>query len=358
MASAFEVVGFDHGRAMKNRFALAPLTNEQSHADGTISDDELRWLTKRAEGGFGLVMTCASHVQRAGQGFPGQLGCFDDSHLPGLTRLAQVIKSHDSLAMVQLHHAGRRSPTELIGSEPVAPSDDVKMGARALTTHEVERVVEDFIAAAQRCQRAGFDGVELHGAHDYLLCEFLNEGLNRRSDQYGGSLTNRARVFFEIIEGIRSKCGRDFNLAVRLSPERFGMKTSDVIEVYRMVASLGAVDFVDLSLWDVFKEAADEEFAGRSLLELFTDVERHSTRLAVAGKLYSGEDVRRALDAGADVVELGRAAITNHDFPKQLRANPAFAMRSLPVRREVLRHEGLGESFIDYMSHWEGFVAD
>jgi 2,4-dienoyl-CoA reductase-like NADH-dependent reductase (Old Yellow Enzyme family) len=89
---------------------LAPLTNSQSAADGTLSDEEYRWLTMRAEGGFALTMTCASHVQAVGQGFPGQLGCFDDAHIPGLARLAEGIKQHDSLAVVQLHHAGRRSP--------------------------------------------------------------------------------------------------------------------------------------------------------------------------------------------------------------------------------------------------------
>jgi 2,4-dienoyl-CoA reductase-like NADH-dependent reductase (Old Yellow Enzyme family) len=347
---------FAHGPAMRNRFMLSPLTNQQSHADGTLSDDEYVWLTMRAQGGFGLTMTCASHVQAAGQGFPGQLGCFDDRHLAGLARLAEGVKRFDSLAMVQLHHAGRRSPTGLIAQAPVAPSDDTTTGARALTTPEVEQLVQDFIAAAVRCEQAGFDGVELHGAHDYILCQFLNSELNVRDDQYGGSLENRSRVLFEIIDGVRSQCASTFNLAVRLSPERFGMKTNDIVEVYRHLTESGQVDFVDLSLWDVFKPAIDPDFEGQSLLELFTAINRQNTRLAVAGRLYS--DVRRAIDAGVDIVAIGRAAITNHDFPDQLLRNPDFAMRQLPVRRDVLRMEGLGESFIDYMGNWKGFVED
>jgi 2,4-dienoyl-CoA reductase-like NADH-dependent reductase (Old Yellow Enzyme family) len=104
--------GLDLGRgpAMANRFMLAPLTNMQSHADGTLSDDEYRWLVARAEGGFGLTMTAAAHVQKGGQGFPGQIGIWSDDHLPGLTRLAAGIAAAGSLSSVQLHHAGERTP--------------------------------------------------------------------------------------------------------------------------------------------------------------------------------------------------------------------------------------------------------
>src|SRR5215510_4904013 len=105
---------FTRGPAMKNRFMLAPLTNLQSHPDGVLSDDEFRWLTKRAQGGFGLTMTCAAHVQAVGQGFPGQLGVFGDQHLEGLTRLAAAIKANGSVAALQMHHAGNRSPKDLV----------------------------------------------------------------------------------------------------------------------------------------------------------------------------------------------------------------------------------------------------
>jgi 2,4-dienoyl-CoA reductase-like NADH-dependent reductase (Old Yellow Enzyme family) len=190
---------------MKNRFMLAPLTNEQSgYTDGILSQDEYTWLTKRAEGGFGCTMTCASHVQSVGQGFAGQLGCWNDGHIEGLNRLAAGIKRHDSVAIVQLHHAGNRTPKELIGTRaPVCPSPDEKRGARELSLAEVEQLVEDFITAALRCQEAGFDGVELHGAHGYILCQFLSAKDNRRTDKYGGTRANRERIVREIIVGIK-----------------------------------------------------------------------------------------------------------------------------------------------------------
>lgn len=159
---------FVRGPPMKNRFMLAPLTNEQSGPDGVLSDDEYHWLVKRAEGGFGLTMTCASHVQRVGQGFSGQLGCWSDDHLEGLTRLAAGIKLHESISVVQLHHAGIRSPARLIGEAPVGPSKDDDTSSRELSTAEVEELIEDFIVGAERCEAAGFDGVELHGAHGSL----------------------------------------------------------------------------------------------------------------------------------------------------------------------------------------------
>ncbi len=356
MTSPFDRVTFDHGPAMANRFMLAPLTNMQSHEDGTLSDDEYRWLTMRAEGGFAMTMTCASHVQASGQGFPGQLGCFSDDHLPGLTRLAEGIKAHGSVAVVQLQHAGRRAPGDLTGEVPVAPGSDESTGARQMTTEEVHRVIEAFVAAAVRCDRAGFDGVELHGAHDYLLCEFLNVELNDRTDAYGGSRDARFRIFEEVIEGTRARCRPDFLLGVRLSPERFGMATVDMVDAYERLVASPDVDFVDLSLWDTFKEAADEEFAGQSLLGLFTAIDRGTTRLAVAGHLYSGADVQRALDLGADMVAIGRAAITDHDFPQKIERDPTTAMRELPVTKDVLVSEGLGPVFVEYMGGWGGFV--
>ena len=124
---------------MKNRFMLAPLTNCQSHPDGRLSDDEFRWLTMRAKGNFGLTMTCAAHVQKNGQGFPGQLGIFSDDLLSGHQRLAKAIQDEGSLAVIQLHHAGMRSPKDLIGEAPVCPSADEKTGSRALTLEEVQQ---------------------------------------------------------------------------------------------------------------------------------------------------------------------------------------------------------------------------
>ena len=356
MKDLFDPVDFAHGPVTRNRFLLAPLTNTQSHEDGRLSDDEFNWLTRRAAGGFGLTMTCAAHVQAQGQGFPGQLGIFSDRHLEGLSRLAAGIKAEGSLAVVQLHHAGMRSPSALIGSEPVCPSDNAKTGARALSLAEVGQLVEDFVAAARRAERAGFDGVEVHGAHGYVLGQFLSAEVNRRTDRYGGSLENRARILFEVVAGIRAHCRGDFILAVRLSPERFGMRLAEVRTVVERLLGEGMIDVLDLSLWDTFKEPEEEEFRGRTLLSYFTDLDRGRVRLGVAGKVMSGRDATRCLEAGADLVVVGRAAILHHDFPDRVRADRGFAAVGLPVTAEYLRGEGLGEAFIQYLRDRGGFV--
>src|SRR3569833_3010405 len=244
----FEPLPLARGPALKNRFMLAPLTNQQSHPDGILSDEEFHWLTMRADGGFGLVMTCAAHVQAVGQGFPGQLGVFGDQHLEGLTRLAHTIKAKGANAAMQLHHAGNRSPKALVGT-PVCPSDDETSGARALTLSEVERLRDDFIAAAKRAERAGFDGVEIHGAHGYILAQFLSGEVNRREDRYGGSAENRARIVLEIIDGVRAQCRADFQLGLRLSPERFGLKLMEIRDLAGQVMRAGTLDYLDMSLW-------------------------------------------------------------------------------------------------------------
>lgn len=353
----FQPLEFAHGPAMQNRFALAPLTNLQSHRDGRLSEDEFRWLTLRAKGGFGLTMTCAAHVQRQGQGFPGQLGVWSDDHLEGLSRLAAAIKAEGSVAVIQLHHAGMRSPQELIGQAPLCPSDDEKTGARALTEAEVEDLIEDFIAAAVRAEKAGFDGVELHGAHGYVLAQFLSPEINRRTDRFGGSLENRASPIFRIIEGVRARCGETFSLGLRLSPERFGLKLGEIREVAARVLTDERVDYLDMSLWDVMKAPNEEAFQGRSLMSWFTELKRGKTRLGVAGKIMRPDEALHCLEEGCDFVFVGRAAILHHDYPRRVRAEAGFTPAALPVSADHLRHEGLGERFVSYMRTWAGFVA-
>ena len=356
MTQLFEPVAFAAGPVMRNRFMLAPLTNTQSQADGRASEDDFAWLPRLARGGFGLVLTCAAHVQAQGQGFPGQLGIFSDDHLEGLSRLAAAIRAEGSLALVQLHHAGMRSPVALIGSTPVGPSDNAAKGTRGLSLAEVEQLAEDFVAAAARAERAGFDGVEVHGAHGYVLTQFLNAEMNRRTDRFGGSPENRARLLCDVVAGIRERCRPGFVLGVRLSPERFGMRLTEMRLLAQRLMSEGLIDLLDLSLWDVFKEPEEEEHRGRPLLSFFTDLDRGRVRLGAAGKILSGRDAVHCLEAGLEVLVVGRAAILHHDFPNRVEADPAFAAVALPVTADHLRREGIGEAFLGYLRDRPGFL--
>ena len=302
-------------------------------------------------------MTCASHVRARGIGFPRQLGIWGNHHLDGLKRLAACLNENGTHSVVQLHHAGMRTPHDLIEGPPECPSDNEETGAKALSLDDVERLKDDFVAAAKRAEQAGFNGVELHGAHGYILCQFLSPAINHRDDAYGGSLENRSRILFDLVDRVRAECGADFSLGVRLSPERFGLKLAEILEVAQRLMSEGNIDYLDMSLWDVFKEPEEEDFKGKLLLDYFTELDRGAVKLGAAGKIRGARDAEKALEHGLDFVVIGRSAILHHDFPRRVMADLDFQPSTLPVSRQYLKSEGLGEAFIDYMSGWKGFVS-
>lgn len=345
------------GPIWANRFALAPLTNTQSHPDGTLSDDEYRWLVARAAGGFGLTLTCATYVDPGGKAWQGQLGISDDRHLPGLARLADGIRAAGSVSSVQLHHGGRRADPALTGVPNVAPWTDASRNTRALTTGEIQLAVEQFVAAAVRAEMAGFDGVEVHGAHGYLVCQFLDGRHNQRTDGYGGALEDRSRMLFDILRGIRARTGASFQVGLRLTPEGNGITLPESITVASQVLTSGLVDYLDMSLWDAFKTPNEPGVQGL-LINQFTTLERGATRLGVAGKILTAADVRWCLEHGADFVTVGTGAILQHDFPRLVAADAGFVSTPHPVSRDHLRAQSVGDAFIAYLANgWDDFVA-
>lgn len=346
-----------HGRALPNRLVLAPMTNQQSHPDGTLSEDELAWLIARADGGFGLLQTAAAYVHPAGQVWPGQLGISSDAHLPGLERLAVAIAAAGGRSSVQLHHGGVRAEKNLSGQDVVGPWDDAQTGVRAMTTTEVQQAVEDFAAAAARAEQAGIDGIEVHGGHGYLVGQFLDASNNLRDDGYGSDTVGRSRFVKEVVAAIRERTGPDFHVGLRLSVERYGLVLEDMVALVGELMASGTIDILDLSLWDVDKLPAHALEGSRTLLEHFVDVPRHGTVLGVAGQINSAEDVQRVLDRGADLAYIGKAAIADHAFALQAMTDPNYRAPSFPVTREHLRAEKLSEQFITYFaSNWPQLV--
>ena len=348
---------FSRGPQWSNPYALAPLTNKQSHADGTLSDDEHRWLVARAEGGFGLVMTCATYVAQEGKAWAGQLGISRDEHVPGLARLAEDLRAAGAASSVQLHHGGRRASAEVSGVGVRAPWDDEKTGATALSTGEVQQAVADFVAGAVRAEAAGFDGVELHGAHGYLIGQFLDGRSNHRTDGYGGSLEDRSRFLREVLDAVRGATGPDFQVGLRLTPERMGIELGEFRTVAAQVMATGQLDYLDVSMWDVAKTPEDGGFEGL-LIDHVTDLPRHGTRLGVAGKILSAADVAWCHEHGADAAFIGTGAIVHHDFARLAQDDPTWASTPHPVSREHLAAESVGPAFIDYLAdNWDDFVA-
>ena len=352
----FEPLTFRTGVTAPNRVVLAPMTNKQSRPDGSLGDDELRWLVSRAEGGFGVVMTCAAHVAKDGQGWPGELGIFDDAHLPGLTTLADALRQRGAVSMVQIFHGGLRADPSVSGLTPWSASDGD--GVRAATSDDLARVVEQFAAAAVRARTAGFDGVELHGAHGYLFTQFLSAEQNRRTDAWGGTLEHRARLLREALRAVRARVGPSFTVGVRLSPENFGnargLDLDESVQTARWLADDGA-DFVHLSLWRALEPTAKRP--REHALPIFRAALPRDVAIIAAGAIWTRAEAEAVLASGADGVALARAAIVNRDWPMRVR-DAAWEPRRPPVTADELRAEGLSEPFAAYMRTWKGFVTE
>jgi 2,4-dienoyl-CoA reductase-like NADH-dependent reductase (Old Yellow Enzyme family) len=351
---------FRNGRTAPNRLWVAPMTNKSSHADGTLSDDELGFLAARARGGFGTIETCASHVSPEGQGWEGELGMFDDAHLAGWRRLAEAVHEGGSLLIGQAFHGGARALRAPGRAEPWSCSASMpdEPVVREASPDLIERTIRAFADAARRLESAGVDGVELHGAHGYLLCQFLSSVLNRRADEWGGSLENRARLIRRTLRASRAAVGPGFILGVRLSPESApgvpGLDLDESIRVAQWLCEDGA-DFIHISLWHAERNTAKrpDEHPTR----LFREALPAEVTLVSAGGIWTAEEAAAQLDLGADAVALGRAAIANPDWPRRV-AESGHAPARPPLTADELRARALGPAFLDYMRRWEGFVRD
>jgi 2,4-dienoyl-CoA reductase-like NADH-dependent reductase (Old Yellow Enzyme family) len=236
---------------------LAPLTNLQSRPDGTLGEDELRWLERRARGGFQWLSTCAAYVSEQGRAWRGQLGAASEAHQQGLSRLGVALRQWSVLPILQLYHGGARATLA-----PERVSTGGPEGARAATEVELAQVVVDYAAPARRAERARFAGVEIHGANGYLFTQFLAPRDNPRTDRYGGDQAGRARLLREAVRATRAAVSPGFAVGVRLSPvdtwDRRGLALADSLQVARWLVEDGA-DFIHLSLREAARTPPFEE---------------------------------------------------------------------------------------------------
>lgn len=348
------------GVVARNRVWLAPLTNMQSHPDGTLSDAELHFLAMRADGGFGLVETCAAHVAQDGKAWNGELGVSDDTMIPGLTCLAARIHEGGALASVQLFHGGLRASRSVSGvptwSASAYGEPELEL-PREGTEGDIARAISSFAGAARRCADAGFDSVELHGAHGYLLSQFLSAVYNTRTDRWGGSLENRARLIREAVRAVK-QAAPSLVIAVRLSPEDFGhargVDLDETLEVARWLKQDG-MEVVHLSLWQSALNTTKRQ--DEHATTLFRKALGEEMRIVVAGKIWMREEGEAQLARGADAIALGRAAIANADWPRRAHGEGG-PIKQPPLTVQELGERGLSEAFAGYMRKWKGFVAD
>lgn len=356
-----EPVTFASGVTAPNRCWLAPMTNLQSHADGTLSDAEHAWLLRRA--GFGVVETCAAYIAEDGQGWPGELGVAADRHDPGLARLARDLAAAGALGLVQIFHGGVRADAAVTGVQPWSAStwheDTPGFNVpRTADESDIRRAIDQFQGAAVRSRRAGFAGVELHGAHGYLLSQFMSRTMNPRTDGWGGDLVGRARLIREATRAVRQATPAPFLVGVRLSPEDFGhargLDLDEQLQVASWLADDG-IDFLHVSLWDHTKNT--NKRPDEHPIPLFRAAVPPHVRLVAAGKVWTRAEAEHVIDLGADFVAVGRAAVANPDWPQDLR-DPDWQPTRPPHPPADLLAKAVSPTLVEYLRRWKGFVGD
>jgi len=236
-----------------NRFVRSATHDFMADAEGNVTDAHIELYSRLAEGEVGLIITGHAHVQPSGQASPRQMAVFDDRFVEGLARIPKAVHRFPSRVFLQIAHAGRQTKERLCGCVPVSPSavydPSSKVMPRELAADEIRTLVADFVSAGARAQHAGFDGVQLHAAHGYLLSSFLSPHTNRRADEWGGPVENRSRVLVEVIRGVKAACGWDFPVIVKLNSTDFlegGLVLEDAVRVARLIEAEG-IDGIEAS---------------------------------------------------------------------------------------------------------------
>ena len=333
VADLFETLTL-RGITARNRIWLAPMCQYSAfEQDGMPSDWHLVNLGQHATGGFGLVMTEAAAVVPEGRISPEDVGIWSDDHIAPWRRIADFVRGQGAVPAMQLAHAGRKASTYGLsglpgtvpgadgGWEPVGPSALAYEGyatPRELTTDEVAAIPAAFAAAAARADRAGFDVVEIHGAHGYLLHQFLSPLSNRRTDQYGGSFENRTRLVVEVADAVRAVWPADKPLFIRFSASDWAEGGWDVEQTGRLSATLKdhGVDLVDVSSGGLVAHQQIDIGPGYQV-PFAAEVRRASGLPVVAvGLITDPAQAEQVLsDGAADVVMLARAAIREPAWP-------------------------------------------
>jgi 2,4-dienoyl-CoA reductase-like NADH-dependent reductase (Old Yellow Enzyme family)/thioredoxin reductase len=321
---------FTHGALkLKNRIVMAALNNNFSTKEGTANDRIVAFLQERAEGGAGLIISEACPASGKGRHRIQCLCAYDDAFIPSLRRLAEAIHAYGAAFALQLHHAGRISSPEVLGGPPLAPSP-IPRGPgfpvpKEMTLEEIRGAVADFGAAARRAKEAGLDAVEIHGAHGYLIQQFLSPTTNRRKDSYGGSSENRLRFALEVVRQVRKEVGEFFPVLFRLSGREF------IKGGYELEEALDwAVEFVraGVSILDV-SGGTNESLLGsthvippmsypRGYHVPLAEAVKKAVRIPVVavGRLDSPGLMERVLKEGqADLVAVGRPFLSDPHWP-------------------------------------------
>jgi 2,4-dienoyl-CoA reductase-like NADH-dependent reductase (Old Yellow Enzyme family) len=241
-----------NGMKLANRFVRSATWEAMAADDGACTPKLIDLMTGLAKGGLGLIISSHAYVSPEGQAGPWQLGVYSDNLVPGLEAMAKAVHENGGKIVMQLAHAGFFANAKLTGQTPLAPSNVAgfaKSARKEMTVEDIQDVVKSYGAAAKRAQNAGFDGVQVHAAHGYLLSQFLSPAFNRRNDAYGGDIRHRAKAVVEVLRQIRQTVGREYPVLVKMNCRDFienGLVVEDSLEVGALLESEG-IDAIELS---------------------------------------------------------------------------------------------------------------
>lgn len=307
------------GMELRNRIVRSATRDGVENEDGTVSDRQIRIFEELAENETGLIITGHLYVSPEGRASRSQNGICGDEFIPGLRRLTRAVHEREGCVVAQISHAGAKA----IVPEPAAPGElELIPGkkARMLTEEEIGKICLDFADAASRAKQAGFDGVQIHMAHHYLLSQFLTPEMNTRTDDYGGSAENRFRICRRVIEEVRRECGHDYPVLVKLNsnvPQGDETYEAELIGLVRELEKLG-VCAVELSGYDFSARRPDER---NYYLDRAARVQQITgIPVILVGGIRSLSDIARVLDSGVRLVSFSRPFICQGDLVSRLRA--------------------------------------
>ncbi|HDM8297435.1 NADH-dependent flavin oxidoreductase [Yersinia enterocolitica] len=324
----FQPINLTDGVQLRNRIVMAPMTTWAGTEDFHIAPDEEVYYRRRVNG-VGLVVTGCAQVTANGIGFTDEFSAADDSFIPSLKRLSDAAKSGGAPALLQLFHAGNKALPHLIPGGDVVSASAIPTLAtpfvpaltpRALTTDEVQQMVMAFGDATRRAIEAGFDGIELHAAHGFLLQNFLSPATNIRTDEWGGSLENRMRfpiaVIEEVTRVITEHGKRPFVLGIRISPEEPGNKGYRIEQTLEFVNRLleHHVDYLHVSLSDLLNDRPIDDSDGATIIGRIVTLVDGRVPVLAAGGILIPEQANQALEIGISCVAIGRGLIINPDW--------------------------------------------
>ena len=237
---------------LKNRFVRSATWEGMANADGSCSPELINLMEELALGGIGLIISGHAYISRDGQAGQRQMGIYGDELIPGLAKMAETVHQQNSKILVQLSHAGCQAEYNIINQQPSGPSvaeNRSEESCREMSREDIHQIIEDFGRAAARAKKAGFDGVQIHAAHGYLMSQFLSPFYNKREDEYGGELENRARIVLEVVRMIRDQVGEKFSILIKMNSEDFlpgGLSVKEMVRVAAMLEKTG-VDAIEMS---------------------------------------------------------------------------------------------------------------